>query len=228
MDGYLRRMVCIPTGLPRLDAIIGGYVGGMLHFIYGEEKSGKTSLALLAAANAIKLGGKVVWVDCGQRMHVERLLQVLFTNRADTSKLILTPVKDFDEQEITIISLLEGTSPSTKLIVLDDYTYLHRIAMKGEVREDAPIFKRLAFQTASLKEVALTNGIPIIMVGQAHEVPGLGTKPVASRIVGYWSDVILRLENTSTGIRVLKVEKGGPTFEQRFRITDAGVEALGL
>ncbi|MEM4675658.1 MAG: hypothetical protein QXM12_05150, partial [Nitrososphaerota archaeon] len=96
-------MVRVPTGLPKLDMSIGGYVGGALHFIYGEEKSGKTSLALLAAANAIKLGGKVVWIDCGQRIHVKRLLQVLSTNRADASKLILTPVKDFDEQETTVI-----------------------------------------------------------------------------------------------------------------------------
>ncbi len=217
----------IPTGLPKLDLAIGGYVGGVLHFIYGEEKSGKTSLALLAAANTIKLGGKVVWVDCGERIHVKRLLQVLSTNRVDASKLMLTPVKDFDEQEATIISLLEGTSPSTRLIVLDDYTYLHRIAMKGEVKEDAPIFKRLTFQTASLKEVALTNGIPIIIVGQTHEVPGLGIKPVASRIVRYWSDVIFRLENSPMGIKVLKVEKGGPPFEQRFKITNVGIEAVG-
>ncbi|MEM4546183.1 MAG: hypothetical protein QW328_05415 [Nitrososphaerota archaeon] len=219
-------MVRVPTGLPKLDMSIGGYVGGALHFIYGEEKSGKTSLALLAAANAIKLGGKVVWIDCGQRIHVKRLLQVLSTNRADASKLILTPVKDFDEQETTVISLLESTSLSTRLIVLDDYTYLHRIAMKGEVKEDASIFKRLTFQTASLKEVALTNDMPVIIVGQVHEVPGMGTKPVASRIVGYWSDVIFRVENIPTGIRLLKVEKGGPPFEQRFRITDAGVEAI--
>lgn len=219
-------MAPVPTGLPKLDMVIGGYVGGALHFIYGEEKSGKTSLALLAAANAIKLGGKVMWVDCGQRMHVKRLLQVLSTNRVDASKLMLTPAKDFDEQETIIISLLEGTSPNTRLIVLDDYTYLHRIAMKGEVKEDAPIFKRLTFQTASLKEVALTNNIPIIIVGQAHEIPGIGTKPVASRIVGYWSDVIFRVENITASIRLLKVEKGGPLFEQRFRITNAGVEAV--
>lgn len=219
-------MVCIPTGLPKLDMSMGGYVGGALHFIYGEEKSGKTSLALLAAANTIKLGGKVIWVDCGQRMHIERLLQVLSTNRADASKLMLTPAKDFDEQEATVISLLECTSPGTRLIVLDDYTYLHRIAMKGEVKEDAPIFKRLTFQTASLKEVALANDVSIIIIGQAHEVPGMGTKPVASRIVGYWSDVIFRVGNVPTGIRLLKVEKGCPPFEQRFRITDAGVEAV--
>ncbi|MCS7135827.1 MAG: hypothetical protein RMJ14_04240 [Nitrososphaerota archaeon] len=220
-------MVHVPIGLPKLDALIGGYVGGMLYFIYGEEKSGKTSLALSATINAIRLGGKVIWVDCGQRLHTERLSQVFSTNRADASKLILTFVKNFDEQEITIISLLDGTSPGTRLIVLDDYTYLHRIAMKGEVKEDAPIFKRLTFQTASLKEVALMNRIPIIIVGQAHEVPGLGIKPVASRIIGYWSDVVFKTENTPTGIRVLKVEKGGPSFEQKFRITDAGVEPVG-
>ncbi len=216
----------IPTGLPKLDITIGGYLGGMLYFVYGEEKSGKTSLVLLAAVNAIKLGGKVVWIDCGQRLHAKRLSQVLSTNKADASKFIITPTKSFDEQEAVIISLLEGTSSGTRLIVLDDYTYLHRIAMKGELKEDAPIFKRLAFQTASLKEVAATNDIPIIAVGQVHEVPGFGTKPVASRIVGYWSDAVFRLENAPAGFRVLILEKGGRYLEQRFRITDAGVEAV--
>lgn len=219
-------MARVPTGLPRLDINIGGYVGGMLYFIYGDEKSGKTSLALLAAVNAIKLGGKVIWIDCGQRMHVKRLSQVLSTNKADASKFILISAKSFDEQEAFVVSLLDGTPPGTKLLVLDDYTYLHRIEMKGEVKEDAPIFKRLAFQTASLKEVAITNDVPAIVVGQVHDVPGLGMKPVASRIVGYWSDVVIRLENAPASLRLLVLEKGGMPIQQRFRITDAGVEAV--
>lgn len=220
-------MLTIPTGLPSLDERIEGYKGGMLYFVYGEEKSGKTSFALKASANAINLGLIVLWLDCGQRLHPSRLMQVLRSNRADESRMLIRSIQDFNEQESSILNLLHGVSKNIGLIVADDYTYLHRMEMKGEVREDAPVFKKLSLQTAVLKEVAISSGIPVILVGQVHAVPGIGVKPVASRILSYWSDIILRFENLSPSIKLLKLEKGGKQILIRFRITDDGVEEIG-
>lgn len=220
-------MLTIPTGLPSLDECIGGYKGGRLYFVYGEEKSGKTSMALRASANAINLGANVLWLDCGHRLHPSRLMQVLMANGADGSRMLISPVYSFDGQEYAILSLLHGVPRRTGLIAVDDFTYLHRIAMKGELREDAPVFKRLTLQAAVLKDVAVSNDIPVLAIGQVHAVPGSGIKPVASRIVGYWSDVVIRLESLTPSMKLLRLEKDEMQLSVRFKISEFGIEEVG-
>lgn len=55
----------IPTGLAQLELALGrdGYPAGRIVELYGFEMSGKTSLAMLAAAQVQRLGGVVLWVD---------------------------------------------------------------------------------------------------------------------------------------------------------------------
>src|SRR5215472_8401445 len=55
----------IPTGSVALDAAlgVGGLPRGRIVEIYGSEGSGKTSLALHAAANAQKAGGIAAFID---------------------------------------------------------------------------------------------------------------------------------------------------------------------
>ena len=57
----------IPTGSIVLDSIIGGGLAeGRIIEIYGEEASGKTSIALTAAGNVQKAGGNVIFIDVEQ------------------------------------------------------------------------------------------------------------------------------------------------------------------
>lgn len=57
----------IPTGSLVLDSIIGGGLAkGRIIEIYGEEASGKTSIALTAAGNVQKAGGNVIFIDVEQ------------------------------------------------------------------------------------------------------------------------------------------------------------------
>ena len=55
----------IPTGSLALDVAlgVGGLPRGRVVEVYGPESSGKTTLALTAAAEAQKLGGVVAFVD---------------------------------------------------------------------------------------------------------------------------------------------------------------------
>ena len=55
----------VPTGSLSLDLALGlgGLPKGRVVEIYGPESSGKTSLALLALADAQKLGGEVAFFD---------------------------------------------------------------------------------------------------------------------------------------------------------------------
>lgn len=57
----------IPTGSLVLDGIIGGGLAkGRIIEIYGEEASGKTSIALTAAGNVQRSGGTVAFIDVEQ------------------------------------------------------------------------------------------------------------------------------------------------------------------
>jgi len=52
----------LPTGIPELDAIMGGYPIGRSFLISGEAGTGKTILALHFTLEAVKMGKKVVFL----------------------------------------------------------------------------------------------------------------------------------------------------------------------
>ena len=64
-EGTLVDIETIPTGAINLDAAlgVGGIPRGRISEIYGEEASGKTTLALHIAAEAQKLGGVIAFID---------------------------------------------------------------------------------------------------------------------------------------------------------------------
>jgi len=212
------------TGLPRLDDELGGGVAsGAVTLVYGEEKSGKTSLVLRICALATRKSSSA-YVDCSGRLHPVRLTQILEANRADTTKLYLLSVNSFQRQEDVILSLYDLTPPAP-LIVFDDFTALHRLELTGNVKEDMNIYKRLAFQIAALKEAAMEKDLAIIIVGQVHAIPDSGdSRVVAQRILGHWSDYILRLERRpGKEVGRIFVEKPEGRGFVSFRISGAGV-----
>lgn len=214
------------TGLPRLDEELGGGISTKtITLIYGGEKVGKTSLALKICALAARRGS-AAYVDCSGRLHPLRLSQVIEANRVDESRLYVTSIESFLQQEEVILAVHDRGAPA-QLIVFDDFTYLHRMELTGDLKADINIYKRLAFQLAALKEAAVNRDLAIIVVGQVHSIPDVGeSRAVASRILSYWSDHVLRIEKEVGELfgRII-VEK--PQRERsgfiRFRITRSGV-----
>lgn len=215
------------TGIPELDeALRGGIHEGKLTLIYGEEKSGKTSLALKVCALAARRAGRAGYVDCSGRLHPQRLLQVIESNEVDPSSVSVMVIENFLQQEEVILSLHDNPPPYP-LVAFDDFTYQHRIELSGNVKTDVRVYKRLAFQIAALKEAALRNGLAIVVVGQVHTLPNTGeARLVAQRILTYWSDTILRitrpLGRRCSYIYVEKPVKIGPIG---FEIVDGGVNS---
>ena len=85
-DQRTRAFVC-PTGLPALDARLGGgFPRGRLSEISGPPSSGRTALALMLVQRALEQGGLVGWIDLSDafdpvsaahgEMALERLLWV--------------------------------------------------------------------------------------------------------------------------------------------------------
>lgn len=186
------------TGLPELDDALGGGIRKKtITLIYGEEKTGKTSLVLRMCALATRTSS-AAYVDCSGRLHPLRLDQIMKANGGDGSKLYLLSINSFYEQEKAILSIHDFTAPAP-LIAFDDFTALHRLELTGEIKLDMRIYKTLAFQLAALKEVAMKRDLAIIVVGQVHEIPDRGeARAVAQRILSYWADQVLRLEKHPT------------------------------
>ena len=121
MDGTNKVKVdVIPTGCLALDQAlgIGGLPRGRIIEIYGPESSGKTTLALHAAAEAQKLGGIVAFIDA------EHALDPVYAGNlgVDLAQLYVSQPDD-GEQALAIAEEL-ARSGSIDLIVVDSVAAL--------------------------------------------------------------------------------------------------------
>ena len=212
------------TGLPKLDEGLGGGIRtGAITLIYGQEKSGKTSLALKICASAARTAS-AAYIDCSGKLHPLRLSQIIESNRVDENKIYVLNVENFLQQEEVVLRILDEKAPAP-LIVFDDFTYLHRIELVGDVKTDINIYKRLAFQLAVLKEAAIRDDLAIIVIGQVHSIPDEGeARAVAHRILTYFADYVLRIERRpGRPLSKIILEKPETEEEIYFRIVRSGV-----
>ncbi len=218
----------IPTGSDALDAQLnGGLTPGELALIYGEPGSGKTTVAVSAASQLLRLdpAAKVIYIDSDSKFTPTRLNQM---TGAETHlrRLIYTRPTTFDEQAEAIDRLPEQLTGGD-LVCLDSATGLYRVET-GDTQRTFAENKELSRQLGSLKETAAACGAAVILTGQVRSVldsPIPAVEPVAQRLLRYWSDKVIKLENTATqGVKQATVEKPqnlrGAT---RFRITERGL-----
>ena len=212
------------TGIPSLDSHEEWVNEPSLILLSGEEKSGKTSLVLQIAAIASREGILVYWLDCASRLSPYRLRQVVERWKADPRRILVASPNSFKEQEKRVLWLADRMDRN-KLVVVDDYTYLHRVEMSGNVSRDKPLFHSLAFQTAILKEAVNVRRGTAILVSQVHEVPtGEGVKPVAEALIKPFVDVHLSLRPITADVRALNVEGTGRSY--RIKLSEGGFEGL--
>jgi len=219
----------IPTGSSGLDAqLAGGLAAGELTLVYGEPASGKTTLALSAAARLLLRdhAAKTVYIDSDAKFTPTRLTQM--TGAEETlRRLVYTRPTTFEEQAEALDRLPEQLQPGD-LAAVDSITGLYRVET-GDTQKTFMENKELNRQLGHLKEVALATGAAVVITGQVRSVldsPVPAVEPVAQRLLRYWSDKVIRLENTATqGVKQATVEKPrGMRGAARFRITERGVE----
>ncbi len=212
------------TGLPELDEVLGGGIPtGAITLVYGQEKTGKTSLALRACASAAR-SASAAYIDCSGKLHPERLSQVMKANRVDENRVYIAVIENFLQQEEIILKLHDEGAPAP-LIIFDDFTYLHRMELTGNIRDDMNIYKRLAFQLAALKEAVLKRSLAAMIIGQVHSIPDSGeSRAVARRILGYWADYILSIsKDPGKPFSELTIEKPPEDKVIKFRVVRSGI-----
>jgi len=118
-----------PTGMDSIDHLLpgGGFPGGRLSEISGGRSSGKTSIALSAAAQATRVGHPVAWVDMAHTLYppsaaaigvdLDRLLIIRPDNVIGGLKAIDILIRG---RAFPLIVLDWGLDPQKKRALLDD------------------------------------------------------------------------------------------------------------
>jgi recombination protein RecA len=164
-EGTIEAIESYSTGSLGLDIAlgIGGLPKGRIIEIYGPESSGKTTLALHAAAEVQKKGGTVVFIDA------EHALDVSYAKKlgVDTSKLLISQ-PDCGEQALEICETLL-TSGSVDLVVIDSVAALvPRAEIDGEMGDQQPGLQARLMSKALRKLTALSArvGCSILFINQ--------------------------------------------------------------
>lgn len=151
--GTTEKVEAWSTGSLGLDIAlgIGGLPRGRICEVYGPESSGKTTLALHAAAEVQKSGGTVVFIDA------EHALDVNYARKlgVDTSKLLVSQ-PDCGEQALEICETLIH-SGSVDLVIIDSVAALvPRAEIDGEMGDQQPGMQARLMSKALRKLTAIS------------------------------------------------------------------------
>jgi len=205
-ENLTRRL--IPTDCDSLDRLLmGGFPTDGISLVYGEAETGKTSLAIQCAVNVARRGQKAIFVDSDGTFSPRRLSQIASYDFEDVSpSIILAKPTTFQEQAFTIDHLDEYLTRKVGLIVVDTITSLYRAELGGP-RETFALNRELNRQVASLAQIAKTHKVATLLTSQVRSVfaeEQVSLEPVATRVLKFWSDIVLVLKHTGQ-TRVIRV-----------------------
>ncbi len=198
----------VPTGCISLDKLLGGgFPAGAVSLIYGEAETGKTSLTVQCAVNCARRGIKSLFLDTDGTFSYERLSQIAEYDYKKISPLmIIMRPTTFQEQSDAIDHLEKVITNKFGLIVVDTVTSLYRVEF-DDTEEMYVTNRELNRQLAVLTELAKTRGVAVLVVSQVRGVlsgDSIEMRPVATRVLNYWSEIVLDMKQTGQ-TRVIKV-----------------------
>ena len=198
----------VQTGCISLDKLLGGgFPTKTVSLVYGEAETGKTSLAVQCAVNCARRGIKSLFIDTDGTFSYERLSQIAEYDydRISPLMIIMRPTT-FEDQSKAMDHLEKVITNKFGLIVVDTVTSLYRVELT-DTKETYAANRELNRQLAVLTQIAKTCGVAVLVISQVRSVPfgeTVKTKPVATRVLNYWSDVVLDMRQSGQ-TRVIKV-----------------------
>jgi DNA repair protein RadB len=218
----------ISTGCSPIDALLGGGMArGEVLLVFGERGSGKTTLAFQAMLNAASTGLGSTFVYTEGRLPLDRLMGMAGGRWSQWGERIwVLEVKSFTEQEDLVERLDDQLPKGTAVLIIDSVTSRYREGL-GTGKENIPVNKALNREMALIKDHCSRNGLAAMLTGEVSSHPfGKGVRPVASSILTYWSDAILRLEKLPGDARKAALVKPARHAEKTVRISARGLEAM--
>ncbi len=162
----------IPSGSISLDAAlgIGGFPRGRISEIYGQESSGKTTLALHVIAEAQRRGGKAAFIDAEHALdpNYARALGV------NVEELLISQ-PDYGEQALEIAEILVR-SGAVDVIVVDSVAALvPKAELEGEMGDShVGLMARLMSQALrKLAGIVNKSNTALIFINQVREKIGI-------------------------------------------------------
>lgn len=171
-DSSIGDIDVISSGSILLDEILGvkGFPKGRIIEIYGSESTGKTTLALMALAQAQKEKGRIAFIDA------EHALDRQYSQKlgVDINSLLITQ-PDSGEQALEILDILVK-SQALDMIVVDSVAALvPQVELDGDMN-DQTIGAQARLMSKALRKlsgnIAKTNCI-VIFINQIREKVGI-------------------------------------------------------
>ncbi len=163
----------IPSGSISLDLAlgVGGYPRGRIIEIFGAESSGKTTLALLAIAEAQKRGGVALFVDAEHAFN-EEYAQSLGIN---TKENFIISQPDYGEQALDIVARFVR-SGAVDIVVVDSVAALvPKAEIEGSI-EDQQMGLQARLMSKALRmlssDISNTKAV-VIFINQVREKIGI-------------------------------------------------------
>jgi len=166
----------IPTGILSLDMAlgVGGLPRGRIVEIYGPESSGKTTLALLAVAQAQKEGGTAAFIDAEHALdpqYAERLgvdLNELYVSHPDTGEQALDICEALVRSGAIDIVVIDSVAALTPKAEIDGDMGDNHVGLQARLMSQA--LRKLA------GVIAKTNAV-VIFLNQMREKVGAYGNP---------------------------------------------------
>ena len=199
----------ISTGCVSLDKLLeGGLPKGGVSLAYGEAETGKTSFAIQCAVNCARTDCKTVFIDTDGTFSSRRLLQIAFRDIEKLSPLIiLFRPTTFREQANVIDYLEKYLTEKAGLVIVDTITSLYRVELGGLPEKTFELNRELNRQLAYLAQIAKTQKVTVLITSQVRSTlmeEQINVEPVATRVLKFWSDVVIRFKRTGQ-TRAVKV-----------------------
>ncbi len=187
----------IPSGSLQLDNAlgVGGYPKGKIIEIYGNESSGKSTLAMQAVASCQRINGKCAYID------VEHSLDAKYceVNGIDLSKLLLAQ-PDSGEQAFALIEALVKTGMIDLIIVDSVAALVPQAEIDGEISDQTiGLHARLMSKGLRILETLLAKyNTTIIFINQIREKIGVmfgnNETTTGGRALRFYSSIRIELK----------------------------------
>lgn len=202
--------------------------------VYGEAETGKTSLATQCAVGCARRSYKTMFIDSDGTFHERRLSQIAYYDFDAVSPLIiLVRPTTFGEQALAIDQLDEYVTKRFGLVVVDTITSLYRVEL-GATEENFKLNRELNRQVACLAQIAKTRKVATLVTSQVRSIIAQGensVEPVATRVLRFWSDVVINLKSTGQMHVIKAVLEKHPRRKRPascyLRIEETGIREYG-
>ena len=216
------------TNYSKLHSILGDEINsGGLILVYGEAGTGKTAIAIQLSVSFALEGYKVLYLTTEHPFAAERIADMIGDEIKNVGERIyVIKLRNFRQQLELIDKLEMFITPKLRFIVIDTITdnYREIIAEGADVIKVNMMLNR---QLATLLYIAKTKKVAIMITGQMRgALEDERDEIVASKVMKYWPDRIVRLEKIG-GRRIATIEKSKNKEEIDrkifFKITERGI-----